>query len=217
MKTTKNRFLHTAVLAVTGLALLVGCNRDPLKDLSPDDSQVFITNHDRSVDFSTYKTFSIVDSVAVLSNQGADRPSATSRELAFIARIAQNLTQRGYVRVARTEKPDLGINVARINNSYLGVVANPNPYYGGFGGGYWGYGGYGGYYPSTYSYYQVNENYWYTEALDLKNPRTGQNGQNQLAVIWTAEIRGDNIFNDASINQVVDAVFAQSGYFQAGK
>jgi len=215
MKTIKNRFLKTAALLLTTLSVgLVACDRDPVDDLSPEDSQVFITNHDRTVNFATFKTFAIVDSVTILSNERDARPSATSRDLALIARIAENLRNRGYVQVARTEKPDLGLNVSIISNTYVGVVNN-NPYGGGYGGGNWG-GGFGGgfYYPPSYSYYQVSDNYWYTEAIDLKNPVTGQGGQPQLKVIWNAEIRGDGIFDTVSTNRIVDAVFAQSDYFK---
>lgn len=218
MKTTKNRFLKTAALAVVGLALVMGCNRDPLGDLSPEESQVFITNHDRAANFGSYKTFSIRDSVAVLGNQNSVQLVAGLRERGFIARVIENLQQRGYVRVERSENPDLGVNVARVSNSYTGVTANPffDPFWGGFGGGYWGYGG-GFYYPPTFSYYQVRENYWYTEMLDLKNPRAGQNGQQQANVIWNAEIRGNGIFDDASVSRVVDAVFAQSDYLRTAR
>jgi hypothetical protein len=216
MKPTKNRFLSAAVLAVVGVALVAGCNRDPLRDLSPEDSQVFITNHDASANFGNYKTFSIRDSVAVLGNQGQVQYSTTSRELDFVARVISNLEQRGYVRVERSQNPDIGVNVARVSNSYTGVTANPfyDPFWGGWGG--WGWGG-GLYYPQTYSYYQVRENYWYSEIIDLKNPRAGQNGQQQLPVVWTAEIRGNGIFDQTSISRVVDAVFAQSEYLRTSR
>lgn len=216
MKPTKNRFPKIAALAVVGLALAAGCNRDPLRDLSPEDSQVFITNHDASVNFGTYKTFSIRDSVAVLGNQGQVQYSTTSRELDFVARVINNLQQRGFVRVDRSQNPDLGVNVARVSNTYTGVTANPffDPFWGGWGG--WGWGG-GLYYPQTFSTYQVRENYWYSEIIDLKNPRAGQNGQQQLPVVWTAEIRGNGIFDQTSISRVVDAVFAQSDYLRTSR
>ena len=216
MKTIKNRFLKTAALAVVGLAFVAGCNRDPLRDLSPEDSQVFITNHDASANFGNYKTFSIRDSVAVLGNQGQVQYSTTSRELDFVARVINNLQQRGFVRVERSQNPDLGVNVARVSNTYTGVTANPffDPFWGGWGG--WGWGG-GLYYPQTFSTYQVRENYWYSEIIDLKNPRAGQNGQQQLPVVWTAEIRGNGIFDQSSISRVVDAVFAQSEYLRTSR
>jgi len=216
MKPTKNRFLPAAALAVVALALVAGCNRDPLADLSPEDSQVFITNHDAAANFGTYKTFSIRDSVAVLGNQGQVQYSTTSRELDFVARIISNLRQRGFVRVDRSQNPDIGVNVARVSNTYTGVTANPffDPFWGGWGG--WGWGG-GLAYPTTFSYYQVRENYWYSEIIDLKNPRAGQNGQQQLPVVWTAEIRGNGIFDQTSISRVVDAVFAQSEYLRTNR
>jgi hypothetical protein len=122
-----------------------------------------MTDHDKSADFTTYKTFSVVDSVLIYGNQGS-RNVLTNNDVILLERIIKNMQDLGYRYVSAADKPDLGINVAQVNNSYLNVVSQPI-------GSYWGgyYGGWGMGYPSYYSYYQVNESYWVFEMLDFKN------------------------------------------------
>ncbi len=48
-------------LLIAGLGLM-SCSKDPISDLSNEESLVYITNHDKSANFSQFKTFSIVDS-----------------------------------------------------------------------------------------------------------------------------------------------------------
>ncbi|RYF47186.1 MAG: DUF4136 domain-containing protein, partial [Cytophagaceae bacterium] len=166
-----------ATLAIgTGLT---ACNKNAINDLTPDQSQVYITNYDKSVNFSQYKTFSLPDSVLVESNTGY-ATSLGSVESRFVSNVATALTARGFTRVAAGQKADLGVAVIRVNNRYTGVGVDPyGSYYsnywgGGFGyGGYGGFGGYSPYYPTYYTY-QVTDRYWEIQAVDLKNaPTTG--------------------------------------------
>lgn len=199
------RFRYLTFLTISILAVL-GCAKNPLEGLSDEDSQVFITNYDKTANFSNYATFGIVDSVYVLNNNRVSR-SVLEPEVLFINYIADNLTKRGFQRVQRSEKPDLGVNVARINNSYTNVVSNPiSPYW----NSYWGYGGGGSYYPSYYSAYTVSESYWYIEVSDLKNVAQSSNPK----VIWNAEIRGNGIYDGTNLVALLDAVFAQSAYLK---
>ncbi len=191
--------------------LLVSCTKDPLRDLSMEDSQVFITNRDPSANFQQYKTFSILDSVLVIGNQGSGA-SLTDVDIKFLTTIVRSMQELGYTYVSPAKNPDIGINVAQVRNAYLNVVSQPiSPYLGNYWGGY-GYGsGYGYGYPSTYSYYQTQENYWYIEMIDFKNPNT----QNKtVKVVWNAEIRGNGLFDSASIDNVIASVFQQSNYLK---
>ncbi|GAA4453928.1 hypothetical protein GCM10023189_19740 [Nibrella saemangeumensis] len=215
--------------ALIGLVVggsLVSCRDNALDDLSVEDSQVFITNYDRSINFGQYRTYSLPDSVVVTSNDRA-QPSLTLAERQVVNQVAQNLTNRGFQRVGRGEKADLGVAVIRVNNVYTGVTTNPySNYYmnywgGGFGPGFGpGLGGFYPYYQNYYSFYQVQENYWLIEMVDLKNgpvsTGTGSN-QNQLRVIFQAQVRGDGIFDEQSVNQIVNAVFNQAPYLQTGQ
>lgn len=185
-------------------ALSWSCNPDALQDLTPEDSQVFITNYEKNTNFGNYATFSLADSVFVVQN---DRSGVSTSGLDYnvLRRVADNMAKRGYTRVAKEAKPDFGVNVLRISETQTGVVANYNPW-----NSYWGYGGGGFYYPPTYSYYQTTETYWYVEIIDLKNAGTND----KATVVWNAQIRGEGIFDSVTVGSVIDAVFTQSAYLK---
>ncbi|MFN8343877.1 MAG: DUF4136 domain-containing protein [Spirosomataceae bacterium] len=201
--TTKVKYVPV-ILGLLLAALTWSCAPDALQDLTPEDSQVFITNYEKTANFGNYQTFSLADSVYLLQNQ---RTGVSTLPLDFriLGRVADNLTQRGYTRIARGAKPDLGVNVIRISETQSGLVANYNPW-----NSYWGYGGGGFYYPPTYSYYESTETYWYIEIVDLKNAVSGQ----QPTIIWNAQIRGSGIFDESTLGSVVENVFTQSGYLK---
>jgi hypothetical protein len=62
--------IYTVLLLTIGGGL-TACKENAVNDLSPADSPVYITNYDRSVNFSQYKTFSLPDSVVIESNSMA--------------------------------------------------------------------------------------------------------------------------------------------------
>lgn len=194
---------------LAGIGLLASCTNDPIRDISAQDSQVFITNYSKTADFKSYKTFSIVDSVLIIGNRGYAGTSLEEVDILTLTRIIKNMTDKGFTYVAPDKKPDLGINVYEIRNSYLNVVSNP--YLGSYwGGGFYG-GGYG--YPNYYSYYEVQENYWYYEIADFKNAdSTATNSDVQI--IWNAQVRGNALFDKQYINSIVDSVFNQSVYLK---
>ncbi|WP_420152928.1 DUF4136 domain-containing protein [Siphonobacter sp.] len=207
------RISKSLLLLVLSAGIWTACERDPVKDLDPNDSKVFITNHS-NVDYKAYKTFSIPDSVLIVENDRSGRGAAV-QDLVYIDRIAKNLIANGYTRVARTAKPDLEVTPARISYTQSGYVPTYNPWY----DPYWGYGGYGGFggigygygYPMFYNYYSYNENYWYVRIADLKNI----SADNKANVIWDAQIRGEGIYQESQITSLVDAIFAQSSYLKA--
>ena len=224
MKTSEISGQRRRGLAVALLALAIGagvsaCSDNAVNNISPADSNVLITNYDRSVDFSQYKTFSLPDSVIVESNNGYTQ-SSLPVELQAVAQVAQELTNRGFVRVAAGQPADLGVAITRVNNQYTGVATNPYAGYGNYWGSGYGYGGYSSYYPSYYQYYQVTDRYWRVELVDLKNrvittPTTDPNApQNQLHVIYQADLRGNGIFDTSAINKLITDAFAQSPYLK---
>ncbi|RCR71670.1 DUF4136 domain-containing protein [Larkinella punicea] len=215
MKTIVRILLWVGVCGGIGSGVS-SCRPDPLDNLSPEESQVFITNHDRSVNFANYRTFSLPDSVVEVSNN-QQQLSMTGIEQPFLDRLAQTLTSRGYQRVNRSINSDLGVSVMRVNNSYVGVTSMPfSPYY----LDYWGYGGLGGfggfnpYYPNYYSFYEVSDTYWLIQLIDLKNANTASQ---ELNVIWQAQIRGTGIFDAASVDSIITKVFDQSAYLRANQ
>ncbi|WP_353717876.1 DUF4136 domain-containing protein [Dyadobacter sp. 676] len=193
------------LLLIIGLGLM-SCSKDPISDLSNEESLVYITNHDKSANFSQYKTFSIVDSVLIVKNDRAGT-SLDDIDKAMLNRIITNMKALGYTYVSRKDNPDVGINVSWITNTYLNVYQPLSSYY----GGYWGGFGYG--YPSYYSYYETSESSWMISMLDFKHPQTTPSGKT-FNVIWDAQIRGSAIGDQNLIDKMADSIFGQSEYLK---
>ena len=204
------KLLFFALTAI-GLLNIYACSPNAIKDLTPEDSQVFITDVKQGVNWNAYATFVLPDSVFTLNNQRAGiwndlrAPRMTSS-------VATNLASRGYRRVDRSAKPDLGVNIIGITNVQNDLVANPNPW--GWGGGGWGAGWGGGWGPGwgwgqSFSVVQSSEVYWYVEIIDLKN---GTSQQPQP--LWNAQIRGNGILDETLFNNTIGAIFAQSPYLK---
>ncbi|WP_439559440.1 DUF4136 domain-containing protein [Dyadobacter sp.] len=194
-------------LLIAGLGL-ISCSKDPISDLSTEESLVYVTNHDQAANFTQYKTFSIVDSVLVVENN-RPKTALTDLDRDVLNRIITKMQGLGYKYVSPKSNPDVGINVSWITNTYLNVVSQPlSSYYGGYWGGGYGY-GYG--YPSYYSYYETAENYWLISMLDFKNPNTANKTFN---VIWDAQIRVAGIGERQFVDTMVDSIFGQSGYLK---
>ncbi|AQG77896.1 DUF4136 domain-containing protein [Spirosoma montaniterrae] len=207
--------LLVLLLALSGA--LMACRENALNDLSPQDRLVYITNYDRSVNFSQYPTFSLADSVVVQQN---DRVTTSQNEIdrRFISNVAAALTSRGFRRVAQGQPADLGVAIIRVNNRFTGVGVNPNAYFSNywFGGGFGGLGGWGfdPFFPPYYTY-QVSDRYWEIQLVDLKN-RPAPNGNNpvQLNVLFDATIRGADITDTQSVDTATTAIFNQAPYLR---
>jgi hypothetical protein len=205
-----------ALLIVTTVGVLSSCTKDPLKNLSEDESRIYITNRDSTINFSSYKTYSIADSVLVIDNGRVAGKQANAWDAQMISAIQNAMNARGFVKVARTQNPDLGINVSRVFNTSTNLV-NLSDYWNSYGGYYdpyyWGYGGYDYYYPPVYGYYQSTEAAFSVDILDLKNASSAQT----IKVIWNGLIRGEGIFNTSNVQSQAQALFDQSPYLKTNQ
>lgn len=214
-------------LALTLLAAvstsLVSCRDQALKDLRSDESRVYITNYDRTINFNQFRTFSLPDSVVIESNDRVTT-SLSSLENRFVGQLASALTNRGFQRVGIGQPADLGVAVIRVNNRYTGVTTNP---YAGYYTNYWYGGGFGGigfdpyfpYYPNYYQFYTVRDQYWQVQIVNLRaqSSNTGNTEQRRLPVVFQADIRGDNLTDSQAVDEAIQTVFAQSTYLQAAR
>lgn len=202
-----------AIMAMAGLVATSSCTKEPLDNMTEEESRIYITNRDSSVDFGSYKTFSIVDSISVIDDSRLVGKEISSWDAGVLSAIRSEMEERGFTYVARNADPDLGINVSRLYNTYTGVVSYPN-YWGGYGGFYdpfyWGYGGMNYFFPPSYGVYQVTEGALSVDMLDLKNA----NASNQIKGVWTGLIRGTGIFRSGNVNTQVQALFDQSPYLR---
>ena len=201
------------LLGLAGLSILyVGCAKQPLDNLSADESRIYITDHDSAVNFSNYKTFSISDSVAVIQNGRATK-EINAMDSAYINAVTKYIEQVGYTLVSNKQNPDLGVDVNRIISTSTGVISYGDYWYdyGGYWDPYsWGYPGYGYYIPYAYSVYQISEGAISVDILDLKNAAADKT----INVIWTGLIRGSGIFNASIADSQIGALFDQSPYLK---
>lgn len=194
--------------------LYIGCTKDPLNNLTADESRIYITDHDSSVKFTNYKTYSISDSVAVIENNKSVR-QLNDVDQAYLNAVKKYMDAAGYQMVSKNDNPDLGVNVNHIISTSTGVISYGD-YWGDYGGYwdpyYWGYPGYGYYIPYAYSVYSIKEGAISVDILDLKS--ASENENKRIDVIWTGLIRGSGIFNTSVADSQVKALFDQSSYLK---
>jgi len=207
------RMIGLAMLALTGIAGLSSCTKDPVENLTQEESRIYITNRDNNANFSSYKTYSISDSVYVVDNNNFRGAQATSWDVQAVAAVRNALESRGYRRVNRDQSPDLGVNVSRLYNTTANLI-NMQNYWGGYGGFYdpfyWGYGGYGYGFPPAFAYVESTEAMVSIDILDLKNASSNRT----INVVWNGVIRGSGIFNGNAATSSVQALFEQSPYLR---
>lgn len=194
------------------LPLAFGCKKEPLDNMTDEESRIYITDHDSTVNFNDFKTFSISDSVALIQN-GKKEMQLNDADAAYIQAVKNQMQALGYTLVARDANPDLGITVNRIISTSSGVISTGSywdfydTYWDPF---YWGYPGYGYYLPYSYAVYQVREGAVSVDMVDLKDATENK----KLDVVWTGLIRGSGIYNASTAQSQVSALFDQSPYLK---
>jgi hypothetical protein len=206
------------IVALAGLITIAfaGCQKDPLKDLTAGESRIYVTNRDSTVNFSSFKTFSIADSVGVFENNQVLGKDLSAFDAKAIAAVTAAMQGRGFQQVSRTETPDIGITVSRIYSTSTGIMSYPG-YWDSYGGYYdpfyWGYGGYS-YYdpiyygPNYYTTYQVTQGALSVDMLNLKDAANS----NTIRPVWSGIARGTGVFSSSAVDGEIGALFEQSPY-----
>ena len=197
-------------MAIAALAVTFGvssCRKDAVSQLSDEESRIYITNRDSAVNFQSYKTYSISDSVLVVDGSNAGKQQ-NNTDIAFVTAFKAEMQARGYSLVNKDAAPDLGIQISRIIRTSTGLVSYPD-YWGYWDSYYWGFPGYG--YGNPYwgvATYQIREGMLSFDMVDLKHAASS----NQLKVVWNGMIRGSGIFNANTAASQVQQLFGQSTY-----
>ena len=210
--------IHLALAGgILCMGLLAGCTKDPLRNMSNEESRIYITNFDSTVHFAAFKTYSISDSVAVVNNGTLKEKTLTETDAAFLQAVKNNMQERGYELVSKDQHPDLGINVSSVFNNQTGVISYPsywgyyNSYWDPY---YWGYGGYDYYFPyASYAVYQIREGALSIDMVDLKDAGDDK----KIEGVWNGLIRGEAIFNASTAAAQVKALFDQSPYIRSNQ
>src|SRR3954451_7553329 len=101
-----NSVLWMSILALG--TMFTSCSKDPVANLTEEESRIYITDHDSTSNFADFHTFSISDSVTVV-NDGQASKESTATDLAFINEIKNQLQAKGYTLVDKNANPDLGV------------------------------------------------------------------------------------------------------------
>ncbi|HVS95630.1 MAG TPA: DUF4136 domain-containing protein [Puia sp.] len=198
---------------VLGIFFLGGCRKDPLNHLTNDESRIYITNFDTTASFSSYSTFSIADSVAVIQNNQLVGRAREGFDSTVINLVAQQMVQRGYHQVGNKSNPDLAIDISRVYNTstvfdYVDYWDYYDSYWDPY---YWGDPGFGYYDPYAVGAYSIRTGGLEIDLLDLKNAVA--NG-NKIKAVWTGLARGEQVFSTANAGGEVSALFGQSPYLR---
>lgn len=209
---------NKTIVAASALSVAVAfssCSKDPLADMTLEESRIYITNFDSTANFSSYKTYTISDSVAVVNGNQSSKEQ-TSADIAYVNAVKAQMNARGFAQVSRSASPDLVVNVNRIYNTTSGIIRYTD-YYGMYGG-YWdpyfyGYPGYGYYSPFNYASYSITEGALSIDILDLKNAKA----TNRIGVVWSGLVRGSGILNSSVAASQVQMLFDLSPYLKANQ
>ncbi len=210
------RMLIALMLFGSSVAVFTSCTKDPIKNMSYEDSRVYITQKDSSVNFSNFSTFYIADSVAVISGNYSKK-ELTPIDSAYIASTKKYLTAAGFTQTNDTSKADLGVVVNRVI-SYSTGYYDYGSYWGGYGsywdpGYYWGYPGYGYGYPGYLQPFVIKDVSIEIDVLDLRNAAANK----KIKLLWMGVVNGAGVAsnNDTSVaDSQVANLFAQSTYLK---
>jgi hypothetical protein len=200
--------------AVILLIVFEGCKKEPLNNLSNDESRIYVSNYDTAANFGSYRTFSLDDSVNIIEDDQLLGKKLGAYETNVLNTVRQMMQSRGYQLVDNDSKPDLAVNIAKVTSTSTGVFSYPDYWdsYGSFYDPYyWGYPGYGYYAPYMIGIYTIQSGGLEIDILDLKN--AAANGD-KIQVIWTGLARGEDVFNPGNGAAEVNALFNQSDYLK---
>ncbi len=195
------------------LLLMASCRKNPIENLTVEESWVYISSgNNANTNYANFLTVTIPDSVVLISNRpGSNNYETNSLAQSMIAEVRATLQSKGYTNTGINNNPDLGISIARVDNSYINVAAFNgwwDPFYGYWDPGFWGYPGFG-WAPTQFVFYNTTESAWAIDIIDLKNP-----SGNSLRILWSGSIRGEEIFNPQAIPFIVKGLFDIAPYIR---
>ncbi|QNA45485.1 DUF4136 domain-containing protein [Lacibacter sediminis] len=204
--------LSIAFLPLLTLFLLASCKKNPIKNLTVEESWVYISSGNNGINFYNFSSVTIPDSIILISNrQGSNNYETNALAQSMINEVKATMQSRGYTLTGKNNNPDLGISIARIDNSYTNVAAFNgwwDPYYGYWDPTFWGYPGFG-WAPTQFVFYNTTESAWAIDIIDLKNT-----SGNSLQILWSGTIRGEEIFNSQAVPLIVKGLFEIAPYIK---
>ena len=221
MKKSTIAFMAASLFLILTLA---GCYPDKIDYV--DEYDVAATLYDEEVDFGAFETFSVIDTIIHLTDDGEDDPNFTREHDDFILGLVRdNMSEKGYTEIPSPDSlnaPDLIIMIQALSSEYYSY------YYGGYwdwypGWGWWypGYPGYPGYpwYPS-YPWYPGYISSYTTGTLmiEMADRESYDPEDNSVEFIWTGLVDGLLVKNSSNsrnrLEKQINQLFTQSTYLQ---
>ena len=202
---------------ILGLVVILMARCYPSEDVTVSDLDLVVTVPNEQVDFSTFKTYSLPDSIIRIGEEESEEGPFDQDILDL---VRSNLNSLGYVEEdsSQINPPDLVVFVELLVIDNF-IISGGYPiwnYWGWWGGWYpgWGYGpGWGGGYP----YVPVVTSYTTgTLIIDMIDPNNPNTSEEIIPIIWSAFLNGLVTGSEASIQTRVtngiNQAFDQSPY-----
>jgi hypothetical protein len=173
------------------------------------------------MDFSTVKTYQLIDTLMFLTPNGKSMGSLTHNfDEVVLDRVKSNLDDLGWTMITPAEEgvveADIVVTVSSITTTYINQYWYDDwwyywDWYGGFYPGWgWGPGYYPWYgYPMYYTTYDTG-----TVFIEMINPKQQMSADKKIPIVWVGLVNGllegSNI--NARINKNIDQAFMQSPY-----
>jgi hypothetical protein len=211
MKKTLLRFFFPALFVVLAGLIVSSCSKYPTYTVNTSDLDMVWTEYDESVDFSTYKTYFVPDTLLVDSTMSPeDKAYIQEYYENILVEINANMTALNYVKVDSSANPDIGLVISIVTQTNYVFSYSYWYYY----PPYWGYPGYGYSYPWATYMGSYEEGALIFDMADLKN--INHQGQN-ISGIWSALCGG--ILTGSTSTTIskrlidgIDQAFTQSPY-----
>lgn len=210
------------IMMISLITFLNGCYPDKIDYL--DEYDLAATKYDVDADFSSYATFTVVDTIMHLTEDGEDDPNFSRDNDAYVlGLIRDNMRANGYTEIPDADSlnpADLVLFVEALSSDYYQYWGYYYDYWGWYGGMGWG-----GYYPG-YPWYPWYP--WYpgyvtsystgTLLIEMFDSNSFDPEENTINGVWMGVVDGMLSSNSASSKQrlekQINQLFTQSEYLQ---
>jgi Domain of unknown function (DUF4136) len=201
---SKHTLLYIIVL--TGFINLILASCYPGGDIAVSETDVVTTFRNEEADFSTKKTYSMPDSVTVITDEDETADIDPDVEQQILSAIERNMELSGFDLAADPDQADVLVAPLATSNSWVGGGCYP-----------W-------YWDSWYYYPGWCYPYYYTYKtgtlfIIMVDPEHAEDDSIENA-LWVSVINGmlsSSSETEVRVDQDIDQAFAQSPYLSDGK
>ena len=179
----------------------------PEKERTTEDFDLIGTRFAEQVDFNTYKTYTLRDSVETIYDTAQDKPEYSVETTNLIlSTIKTNLMNNGWVEATAGETPDVYIESSIWGDKIKGAAYYPG----------WNYYGYMGWSNPEWgtpslgvSYYSFTTETIMMYMIDVKNY---PNDDSAPVIMWAGGLNGVLAATNPKIETAINQAFSQSPY-----